>query len=92
MNTEVKDGVLYLGGDVTVKTVASAAYAQFEQQCRLKEVHTLDLSGVNRADSSCVSLLLTALRLNASGVKLCAIPESVQDLTVLYEIKDWVNT
>ena len=41
MNTEIREQVLHLGGDITVKTVSSAAYERFEQQCRLKEVHTL---------------------------------------------------
>ena len=54
MQTEIRNGVLHLSGDITVKTVGKAAYTQFEQQCRSSEVHTLDLAAVGRADSACV--------------------------------------
>lgn len=91
MNSEIRDNVLYLGGDITVKTVTETAYRQFEQQCRLKETAVLDLSRVGRADSACVSLLLTALRLKNKAVQLRHIPESVRALADLYEIRDWVN-
>lgn len=91
MNTEIRNGVLHLGGDITVKTVTGANYVQFEQQCRANEVHTLDLAGVGRADSACVSLLLAALRLKPAGVAFRSVPASVAALADLYEIKDWVN-
>ncbi|MDO5639567.1 MAG: STAS domain-containing protein [Neisseria sp.] len=91
MNTEIRNGVLYLAGDVTVKTVNGAAYAQFEQQCRAADVRALDLAGVKRADSACVSLLLTALRLKPAGVAFQSVPASVAALADLYEIKDWVS-
>lgn len=91
MNSEIRDQVLYLSGDITVKTVTEAAYRQFEQQCRLKETVTLDLSGVSGADSACVSLLLTALRLKNKAVEFLRVPESVRSLADLYEIKDWVT-
>ena len=91
MESEVRGGVLHVQGDVTVKTVASAAYARFEQQCRLKETHTVDFSGVGRADSACVSLLLTALRAKPEAVKVQGLPDSVAALAELYEIKEWVN-
>ncbi|OSI10452.1 STAS domain-containing protein [Neisseria zoodegmatis] len=90
MQSEVRDGVLYVKGEVTVKTITPANYARFEQQCRLNETHTVDLSEVSRADSSCVSLLLTALRLKPSSVALRGLPDSVAALAELYEIKEWV--
>ena len=86
MNTEIREQVLHLGGDITVKTVSSAAYERFEQQCRLKEVHTLDLTGVAPADSACLSLLLSALRLKQGAITLRHIPASVLALAELYEI------
>ncbi|WP_416191459.1 STAS domain-containing protein [Neisseria sp. CCUG12390] len=91
MNSELRDSVLHLSGDITVKTVTDAAYRQFERQCRLKETGAIDLSQVSRADSACVSLLLTALRLKNQAVELRHIPESVRALADLYEIKDWVT-
>lgn len=91
MNLELRDNVLYLSGDITVKSVTETTYRQFEQQCRLKETDALDLSNVSRADSACASLLLTALRLKNKDVELRHIPESVRSLADLYEIKDWVT-
>ncbi len=92
MESEVRDGVLYVGGNVTVKTVTQAVYSRFEQQCRLKETAAVDFSGVNRADSACVSLLLTALRAKPAAPALRGIPASVEALAELYEINEWVNT
>ncbi len=91
MQTEIRNGVLHLSGDITVKTVGKAAYTQFEQQCRSSEVHTLDLAAVGRADSACVSLLLSALRLKGGAVAFQSVPASVAALADLYEIKDWVS-
>ncbi|EGV36805.1 STAS domain-containing protein [Neisseria weaveri] len=90
MNSEIRDGILYIQGEVTVKTVTTPAYTQFEQQCRLKNINMIDGSGVTRADSTCISLLLTALRLK-SDMRFRNIPESVAALADLYEIKDWVK-
>lgn len=90
MHTEHRDGVLSISGEVTVKTVTAAAFSKFEQQCRLKETDSIDLARVSRADSACVSLLLAALRLKNGNIALRNLPPSVQTLTELYEIKDWV--
>ena len=62
MQTELRDGTLHISGDITVKTLTAAAFTRFRQQCRLKDTRAVDLSGVGRADSACVSLLLDALR------------------------------
>lgn len=91
MNSETRDGTLYLSGDITVKTVTAAAFAGFERQCRLKDIRILDLAEVGRADSACVSLLLTALRANGS-LEIRNLPQSVQALAELYEIREWVHS
>lgn len=91
MESEIRGSVLYVKGEVTVKTVTPAAYGRFEQQCRLNGTHTVDFSEVGRADSACVSLLLTALRAQPSAVTFQGLPDSVQALAELYEIKEWVN-
>ncbi len=86
MNTEIREQVLHLGGDITVKTVSSAAYERFEQQCRLKEVHTLDLS---RRGAGRFRLPLAAaerLAPQAGAITLRHIPASVLALAELYEI------
>ncbi|MCP1660512.1 STAS domain-containing protein [Neisseria perflava] len=90
MNSEPRNGVLYISGEVTVKTVTGSVYAKFEQQCRLNDITAVDFSAVSRADSACVSLLLTALRLKPQQIELRHIPESVKALAELYDIKDWV--
>ncbi len=86
MNTEIREQVLHLGGDITVTTVSSAANERFEQQCRLKEVHTLDFAGVAQAASASLSLLLSALRIKQGAITLRHIPASVLALAELYEI------
>ncbi|STZ77130.1 STAS domain-containing protein [Bergeriella denitrificans] len=91
MNSEVRNGILYISGDVTVKTLTAAAYARFEQQCRLKNLTALDLGGVGRADSACVSLLLAARRAGGN-LRPQHLPEAVRALADLYEINDWLST
>lgn len=91
MNSEARNGTLYISGEVTVKTLTDAAYTRFQEQCRLKEVVALDFSAVSRADSACVSLLLTALRLKNHTLEWHHLPESVRALAGLYEINDWLN-
>ena len=91
MQTEIRNGTLYISGDVTVKTLTASAFARYEQQCCLKDTRAVDLSGVGRADSACVSLLLDALRRPDGKITLQGIPESVRTLSELYEIKDWLN-
>lgn len=90
MNLETRDNALHISGEVTVKTVNNAAYAQFQEQCRLKTVRSIDFSGVTLADSACVSLLLSAIRLNSS-IALQHIPPAVSALAGLYEINEWVK-
>ncbi|WP_107825313.1 STAS domain-containing protein [Neisseria sicca] len=91
MQTELRDGTLHISGDITVKTLTATAFTRFRQQCRLKDTRAVDLSGVGRADSACVSLLLDALRRPDGKITLQGIPESVRTLSELYEIKDWLN-
>ena len=55
MQTELRDGTLHISGDITVKTLTADAFTRFRQQCRLKDTRAVDLSGVGRADSACVS-------------------------------------
>lgn len=92
MHTELNNGTLHISGDVTVKTLTAAAFTRFRQQCRLKDTRAVDLSGVGRADSACVSLLLEILRRRKDSIGLTGIPESVRALSELYEIKDWLKS
>lgn len=92
MKLSTQNGILSISGEVTVKTVNESLYRQFEQQCRLKDVHTLDFSQVTRADSACISLLLTALRLQNKTMNTQQLPESVRALAELYEINHWIHS
>ena len=91
MNSETCDGTLYLSGDITVKTVTASAFAGFGRQCRLKDIRILDLTEVGRADSACVSLLLTALRANGS-LEIRNLPQSVQALANFTKSENGVHS
>ena len=92
MQTELRDGTLHISGDITVKTLTGEVSERFQQQCRLNGIVAVDFSGVNRADSACVSLLLEILRRRKNSIRLTGIPESVRALSELYEIKDWLKS
>lgn len=92
MQILVQNDTLLLKGAITVQTLTTANHKHFVQQCQQPHIHSIDLSGVVRADSTCVSLLLTALRQHNSGsLKVIGLPESVKDLAQLYEIESWLN-
>lgn len=93
MQITVQNDTLLLKGAVTVQTLTAPDHKHFVQQCQQPHIHSLDLSGVIRADSACVSLLLAALRQRPSGsLNIIGLPESVKDLAQLYEIESWLNT
>lgn len=93
MHSAVQDGCLYVQGAATVHTVTASTYQKFITQCRQSNVHTLDLSGLECADSACVSLVLAALRNKPTGnLTLRGLPESVQSLAELYEIREWIHS
>ena len=92
MQSEIRDNTVYVQGEVSVQTVNRAALAQFAQQCRQPEIHAIDLSQISRADSACLSLLLTDLRQRTQGsLKIHNLPPSVRDLAQLYEIEEWIT-
>ena len=91
MHTETRGDTLHLTGDITVKTLTAAAFARFTQQCASDGIRRLDFSGVKRADSACVSLLLSAMRLKKNPV-FDGVPDSVRDLAALYEIGSWLDS
>ncbi|WP_107688941.1 STAS domain-containing protein [Neisseria wadsworthii] len=90
MNTEIRENVLLLSGEVTVTTVTAATFRQFRQACASPKIETLDLSGVTRADSACLSLLLSAVRREPKPA-IRSIPKSVASLAELYEIQEWIR-
>lgn len=91
MQSRLDNGVLAVSGDVTVKTLTPAAYREFEQACRQNPA-AVDWSGVGRADSACVSLLLTALRTASPQPQWRNLPGAVEDLAGLYEIRHWIHS
>ena len=91
MQIETRYGVLLLGGDITVRTLNDSDLRQFERVCADAAVTQLDLSGVERADSACLALLLIAQR-REQPLSFLSVPASVRALAELYEINDWIST
>ena len=91
MNLDTREPTLFLSGDITVKSIDSAAYRQFEQACTPAAIQTLDLEGVGAADSACISLLLAGLRIKNGHLTLTNLPASVSALAELYEINEWMS-
>ncbi|MCG7656411.1 STAS domain-containing protein [Wielerella bovis] len=90
MQIEVQNGSLKVHGAINVRSVNRATLEQFVRQIRQPEIHTVDLSGVEHADSACLSLILAALREKGS-LKFHALPDSVRALAELYEVEEWLN-
>lgn len=87
MQFVIENNCLMIRGMVSVQTLTHHDLKQFVQLCQHPEVQTIDLSGVIRADSACVALLLMTLRENVSGkLTWLNVPESVQTLAKLYEL------
>lgn len=92
MQSAIRDNIVYVQGEVSVQTVDKTTLAQFAQQCGQPEIHAIDCSQITRADSACLSLLLTALRQREQGsLKTHNLPPSVRDLAQLYEIEEWIT-
>ncbi|RRD88917.1 STAS domain-containing protein [Conchiformibius steedae] len=89
MHTGIREGCLYVNGTATAHTVTASAYRQFVEQCARSEVHSVDFSGLQRADSVCIGLLLAALRRPQGAPALRGLPESARELAKLYEIQDF---
>lgn len=81
-----------LSGDVTVNDITGALFKQFVHSLNTNHVDQIDLSGVQRADSACVSLLITAMRNEKNAtIALKNIPSAVVALLDLYELDDWIR-
>jgi len=91
MQIEIRDGILLLGGDITVSTLNDSDLQRFERACADTAVTQIDLSGIGRADSACLALLLIARR-RQPPVSFLQLPASVRALAELYEINDWIST
>lgn len=93
MQTVIRNQGLYISGVIGVHTLNDAAYRQFVTQCAGAEIGFLDFSGVEKADSAGISLMLTALRARA-GKPLAVrnLPDTLRALVELYEIQDWIHS
>lgn len=89
MHSSVRDDCLYLHGWVTAQTVTRPLYKKFVQECSQNHITSINLHGVKRADSVCITLLLTALRHNRQ-LTFRGLPPSVRTLAELYEIREWI--
>lgn len=91
IKSEVREGVVYLSGEISVKTITSTLMTQITQDCHSPDVCVVDCSGVEKADSACLSLLLQIQRTTKKAMQWRAIPQSVQALAELYEIQDRIQ-
>ena len=91
MQSEIRDGRICVSGCVSIQTLNDKQCRLFRNQCMQPETHSIDFSGVTRADSACISLLLIALRERQGSLKLIALPESVRALAKLYEVEEWLD-
>lgn len=87
----IDDNCLKIEGVVSVQTLTRQNYQQFEKYCTQPEIQAIDLAGVIRADSACISLLLNMLRQHSGSLQIINIPDSVRALVQLYEIQDWIH-
>lgn len=91
MHSEVRNHILYLSQAVTVNTVTDEAHEAF-MRCLREDVHTVDLSAVDEADSACVALLIAALReKKQQHVHFVGIPSGLAQLMTLYEVDKWIK-
>lgn len=81
----VQSGVLYLETSLTYRTVAEL---QGAVQPHLTQVDTVDLSGVEEADSASLALFLDWQRNLPEGRRLAfqAVPPGLQELASLYDV------
>lgn len=95
MNCTRNNGTLYLNGDITVNTLDGQAAAACLDALD-STVHSIDLGGVGRADSACLSLILSLQRRhrqlhNGGRLAVCRLPAPVSALAELYEIRSWLD-
>lgn len=89
MNIVVQENCLSIQGAVTVQTLTASDYKHFQKIIQQPDIAILDLSGVGRADSACMALILEATRV--SGQKMIrGLPDSVRALATLYELETWL--
>lgn len=90
MQTEWRDKVLIVSGDITVSTLGADAYRRYCAELDGRRPDCIDFGGVGRADSACLSLLAAARRRFPDAV-FNRLPSSVGLLADLYEIEHWIK-
>lgn len=92
MQIDVSSGCLYIRGDVDVQSLTRAKYSEFIGQIKQPEITSIDFGSVKKADSVCVSLLLSACRERGlNQLTILALPTGVCDLAKLYEVDEWLK-
>ncbi len=92
MQIQVQEHCIQISGEVSVHTLTRLAYDSFIQYICQPDILRVDLSKVDKADSACVSLLLATARQRGLGaIEWIDVPQSVRDLTQLYEVQEWLN-
>ena len=84
-----QNDVLFLKGDVTVASITCEDLRLLEQACQ-QNTQVVDLSGLDKVDSTCVAMLIAIKRaLGKQAWQLQAVPAPVSALLELYEL-EWL--
>ncbi len=92
MQIQCQDHHLLLSGDITMSQVSGADFKALQNALKNQNITEVDLSGVTKADSACVSLLITALRdTQGQQIRFSGLPSAVLALIDLYELNEWIT-
>ena len=84
-----QNDVLFLKGDVTAASITRDDFRFLEQACQ-QNTQVVDLSGLDKVDSTCVAMLIAIKRaLGKQAWQLQAVPAPVSALLELYEL-EWL--
>ena len=96
MHSECRDETVYLSGEVTVSTVTAPLFRAYCQQLgylKNSPAPAIDFSGVNQADSVCISLMAAAKRSRPeTDWVFRGLPAGVAALAELYEVGGWITS
>ena len=96
MHSECRDETVYLSGEVTVSTVTAPLFRAYCQQLgylKNSPAPAIDFSGVNQADSVCISLMAATKRSRPEADWVFrGLPAGVAALAELYEVGGWITS
>lgn len=89
MKSEIRNVGIYVSGEISVRSMNTAVYQKFTQEVQNENIQYVDFSGITRADSTCLSLLLI-LQKHSTRLTIKHLPKTVAHLAALYEVQDWL--